>query len=1052
MTDDPRVEQLLDELLGSHATPEEVCQSCPELLAEVRTQWRRLRRVRAALDTLFPAPDGPGAGPPDETAAYVCDAVRSGPGASPPAGSHLPRVPGYEVQAVLGSGGMGVVYKAQCLRLNRPVALKMLLAGAYAGRHERTRFQREAEAVAALRHPHVVQVYEVGELDGRPYYTMEFLEGGSLAEGLAGVPKPAPCAVGLLATLADAVGFAHDHGIIHRDLKPANVLLTADGTPKITDFGIARRINGPEFTATGARIGTPSYMAPEQATGPARAVGPAVDVYALGAILYEILTGRPPFRAESAAETERQVIAEEPVPPSRLNAQVPRDLETICLKCLHKAPARRYASARELADDLRRFLDGAPIRARPVGPIERAVKWTRRRPAAAVLVVALLGLIGATAGATAWVQHENAAREKETALREGRAREAVENALARAADLRREERWREARHLLADAATRLADANSDDLESRLAQAQADLRLAEYLERIRQNRTSPMYDSYEYPLLAKEYSRVFAGAGIRLDDVEAAAAHVRASAIRDELLAALDDWAFVVFELNDEPMKDRLLRVAQLADPDPLWRDRFRSPAAWRSRKQLAKLADDVSSASPPPATHQLALVGVLLGKLGATADSTRLLRDAQQRRPADFWLNWEMGNALRRDKKYSEAVGYFQAALALRPEYHVVHNGLGVALLEAGRYEESIAVFRRGLAAEPKDLKLRRNLVLALARAHRWPEAEAECRLAREADPASAEPTLILAAALEQDKQYEEAARVYAVVLDVDPKNSVALRNRPGTLVQLGRIEEAAAGFRRFTELEPTDPIGYSGLGQCLRALGRYPEAAAAFEARAARDPHRGSAYRDLGWVYVAQRQWAKAADNYGRALELDPPGNGEAWFEYAAVQLLAGDREGYRRSCARVLELGAERTPNVRPYHVARAYTLAPAEAADLAKVSELSARELRRYGSQFWSLTERGALLGRAGQLEEAVPLLERSLTANAKPGAAVLNWLWLAFAYHQLGQADEARRWLDRAAAWLDQLGGEMPARPDTLGLDLHNWLEAQVLRREVGALLR
>jgi serine/threonine-protein kinase len=1046
MSDNPRVRQLLDELLDTRATPEDVCKSCPELLPEVRARWRRMCSVQAEIDALFPAPPSRS---PEDTAPYVGGAGGACVCASPPEGVALPRVPGYEVEAVLGCGGMGVVYKARHLKLNRPVALKMLLAGAYAGCQERSRFQREAEAVAGLRHPHIVRVYEVGDLEGRPYFTMEFVEGGSLAEHLAGVPQPARRAAELVATLADAVEFAHASGVIHRDLKPANILLTACGTPVITDFGVARRIDGPDLTVPGARVGTPSYMAPEQALGQARVVGPAVDVYALGALLYEMLSGRPPFRAETAAETERQVIAEEPAPPSRLNAKVPRDLETICLKCLHKAAARRYTSARELADDLRRFLGGRPIRARPVGSIERAVKWARRRPAAALLAVTLLGLLGAAV----CVQQQSVAREKETALREGRAREAVESALRRAADLRQAERWREARYILADTARRLADANSDELASRLAQAQADVRLAEYLEHIRQNRTSPMHDSYEYPLLAREYDRVFAGAGIRLDDFATATAQIRASAIRDEIVAALDDWAFVAFELKDEPAKNRLLRVAQQADPDPCWRDRFRHPDTWGSREQLGALADECHGASPPPATHQLALVGVLLGKLGANADSTRLLRDAQHRRPADFWLNWEMGNALRRDKKPREAVGYFQAALALRSEHHVVHNGLGVVLMEAERYEESIAAFRRGLALEPRrDIKLRRNLVLALTRARRWKEAEAECLLAREEDPASVECALTLASALALDKQPEETIRVCGTALEIDPKNPIAHRYLAVTLVQVGRLEEAVSAFRRLVELEPTSPDGYRGLGHCLRALGRYPEAIAAFEAHLAREPHRSSAYRDLGWVHVAQCEWAKAADNYTRALELQSPGDGEVWFEYAATQLLSGDHEGYRRSCARMLELGTGPSKNVRSYHVARAWTLAPTARGDVTKLFALSARELRRYGTQFWSLTEQAALLCRAGRPKEAVPLLERSLAANEKPGAAVLNWLWLAFAYHQMGNPDEARRWRDRAGAWLDQLGREMPVGADDLGLHHHNWLEAQLLRCELDALLR
>ena len=227
----------------------------------------------------------------------------------PPEELPLPQVPGYEVEAVLGHGGMGVVFRARHLRLGRLVALKMTLAGSYAGPPERERFRREAEAIAALRHANVVQVYDVGDWAGRPYFTMELVEGGSLAQKLAGAPQPARQAAALLATLAEAMHAAHQGGIVHRDLKPANILFTADGTPKVTDFGLARRLEGGAgLTLSGVPLGTPSYMAPEQARGQSRAVGPAADVYALGAILYELLTGRPPFRAETPAETVQQVV------------------------------------------------------------------------------------------------------------------------------------------------------------------------------------------------------------------------------------------------------------------------------------------------------------------------------------------------------------------------------------------------------------------------------------------------------------------------------------------------------------------------------------------------------------------------------------------------------------------------------------------------------------------------------------------------------------------------------------------------------------------------
>src|SRR3954447_24367795 len=286
MDGDPRVRELLEELLDSEQTPEDVCRHCLELLPEVHRRWRRKCACDAELDALFLAPE------PHSP---------SGSPSSTPSSAELPRIPGYEVLEVVGRGGMGVVYRARHVRLDRPVALKMLLTGAHAGRESRERFLREARVGADLRHPNIVQVHDMGDQDGLPYFTMEFVEGGDLAQKLAGTPQPPRQAAELLATLAAAVQAAHRNWIVHRDLKPANVLLTADGTPKISDFGLARRLDGEaDLTRTGIALGTPSYMAPEQAGGNPDAVGPATDVHALGAILYELLTGRPPFKSESA--------------------------------------------------------------------------------------------------------------------------------------------------------------------------------------------------------------------------------------------------------------------------------------------------------------------------------------------------------------------------------------------------------------------------------------------------------------------------------------------------------------------------------------------------------------------------------------------------------------------------------------------------------------------------------------------------------------------------------------------------------------------------------
>ncbi len=393
-----RLEQLVTEHL-------EVCPACEA----------RARRLDEATDPFLHSlrqAVGPGA---------TSTETGSGPAAGPAAPAPMPRrIAGYEVLEELGRGGMSVVYKARQARPRRLVALKMILAGAHASAERRARFFAEAEAIARLRHPNIVQIYEAGEQDGLPFLALELVTGGTLAQRLGGRPLSPQSSAALVETLAQAVHHAHVQGVVHRDLKPANILLQRNRSadyadyadkkawrsssslesgesvdeffPKITDFGLAK-LERPELTATGAVLGTPSYMAPEQAAGENLAVGPAADIHALGAILYDLLTGRPPFQGATMLETLEQVRAQEPVAPSRLQGKVPRDLSTICLKCLQKEPRKRYARAQDLADDLRRFLEGKPIQARAVGSIERVWRWSRRNPAWAALLASVASLL-----------------------------------------------------------------------------------------------------------------------------------------------------------------------------------------------------------------------------------------------------------------------------------------------------------------------------------------------------------------------------------------------------------------------------------------------------------------------------------------------------------------------------------------------------------------------------------------------------------------------------------------------------------------------------------
>lgn len=315
---------------------------------------------------------------------------------------HLPRIPGYQVIGVLGVGGMGQVFKAKDLRLDRLVALKTVSRD-HASPEMRLRFRVEGKALAKLDHPNIVKIYDVDEHLGSPYFSFEYLEGGSLDHKLAGNPQTPQTSARLIETLARAIHWAHQKGIVHRDLKPANILLTLDGQPKITDFGLAKRLEDDSFqTRTGDILGTPAYMAPEQSTGDAALVGPPADVYALGVILYEMLTGRPPFRGVNTLETLQLIRSAEPVPPNRLRPGVPRDLETICLKCLEKVPARRYASGEELAEDLNRFLTHQSIRASRTTLPVRVTRWMWRKPELAALVVVINIAVLAFALLAAW--------------------------------------------------------------------------------------------------------------------------------------------------------------------------------------------------------------------------------------------------------------------------------------------------------------------------------------------------------------------------------------------------------------------------------------------------------------------------------------------------------------------------------------------------------------------------------------------------------------------------------------------------------------------------
>ncbi len=433
----PRVEDLLDDV------PADIR---PALRAELEALERELRQSDETMPRSGAGGSSPTSAPQASPPFTVADEPTVAPG--PPRTTPMSDVSeptrvryfgDYEILREIARGGMGVVFHARQVSLNRPVALKMILAGQLADETDIKRFYTEAEAAANLDHPGIVPIYEVGQHEDQHYFSMGFIDGQSLSQRLAGGPLTAREAAELIRRVSEAIEYAHGRGVIHRDLKPANILLDQNGNPRVTDFGLAKKVHGDSgLTGSGQIMGTPSYMPPEQAGGRRGEVGPAADVYALGATLYAMVTGRPPFQAATAMDTVIQVVSDEPVPPRRLNATIPRDLETICLKCLEKEPGKRYGSAAALGEDLRRYLAGEPIAARPVGQAERAWRWCRRKPVVAGLVASLVvalvaGFVGITLG---WLEarRQRSAAEENFRLAERQRSAAEENfRLARSA-------------------------------------------------------------------------------------------------------------------------------------------------------------------------------------------------------------------------------------------------------------------------------------------------------------------------------------------------------------------------------------------------------------------------------------------------------------------------------------------------------------------------------------------------------------------------------------------------------------------------------------------
>jgi eukaryotic-like serine/threonine-protein kinase len=766
----------------------------------------------------------------------------------PPSGA----VERYALLGELGRGGIGLVLRGHDPRLGRDLALKVLLARHAQNPEMVDRFLEEAQINGQLQHPGIVPVHELDRFpDGRPYIAMKLVKGRTLADLLEERPDPyadRPRFLGIFAQVCQTVAYAHAKGVIHRDLKPGNVMVGAFGEVLVLDWGLAKVLSpvGPSAETTlrpaeprtqirtapsgsiaqGARLGTLlglgtyGYMPPEQALGEAGLIDARADVFGLGAILCVILTGQPPFvgsRSEVKRQTARGELADACARLDGCGADAA--LVRLAKGCLAPQPEGRPNDAGVVAQEVAAYLAGVQERLRAT-ELERAAAEARAQEAKATATAErharrlTLGLAAAVlvSGVTLgglWWQQQRAERQAEAQ----RQRLAFEADLDRAATLRQQARWREARAVLDQTRERLGAAGPEDLRQRLEQAAADLDLVDRVEGIRLKRSTLVEGKFDNRTAEQDYAAAFraAGLGQEGEEPEVVAARLRASAVAGQLVSALDDWAGGT---REPKRRAWLLEVARRTDGQE-WRDRFRDPKAWDDRAKLQELATELLEDEAKLSQLQPPLLAALGGLLRATGgDAVPLLKVAQARWPNDFWLNFNLALALYYQKKMEEAVGYYRVAVAVRPEAVAARVNLGNALHALKRLEEAIEAFRKALEIDPKLAAAHNNLGLALAALKRPEEAIEEYRKALEIDPKYAEAHVNLGAVLCDDlKRPEEAITEYRKALAIAPKFAPAYINRGNALRALQRPKEAIEEYRKALEIAPKDAEANVGMG-----------------------------------------------------------------------------------------------------------------------------------------------------------------------------------------------------------------------------------------------
>jgi serine/threonine protein kinase/Flp pilus assembly protein TadD len=848
----------------------------------------------------------------------------------------------FQIIREVGRGGMGVVYEAVQESLGRHVALKVLAGDALLSPTHRQRFQQEARAAARLHHSNIVPVFGVGEHAGVHYYAMQFIQGQALDAVLREIKRlwnntdaseAAPAAstqtgpssllgrsegvqsyfrnvaqVGL--QVAEALAYAHEQGVLHRDIKPANLLLDAQGTVWVTDFGLAKTEANQSLTSTGDIVGTLRYMAPERFNGWS---DPRSDVYALGVTLYELVTLRPAFEEADRNRLIKQILHEEPPRPRKLDRRLPQDLETIVLKAQAKEPGDRYLSAGELGADLRAFLADRPIQARRTSALEQTWRWCRRNRALAALAVVVVLVLATGAGSIGWVMRDRAATRRE-----------VGRAVEEGWRLHGNGQWAEALAEAQRAQGLLAGGAADeklrqlvqDLLADLEEDQRDRRLLARLQEatLQASQLTGAEHRFNDELAIPEYEAAFQEYGIDRASMTAQDAVQRIGRRPPEtqlaLIATLDLWIDEesVFGKKSDADLEKLVWLKTLVratDTDP-WRTRVRDAAERKEFTVLAELAraPDLDQQAP----YTLERLGALLCLRTKTRDlGLAVLRRAQQTHAGDFRINralgWELlhapapqsddavrflacavvvrpdhagarlnlGLALRTQGKLDEAVATYRKAIALKPDYAPAYSHLGLVLVHQGKMDEAVAAYRKATALRPGYAPAHNNLGLALAEQGKLDEAIAACRKALALRPNYSEAYDNLGHALAKQGHPEEAIAALRKAIALKPDNAIAHGNLGFALHNQGKLVEAMAAYREAIALKPDFPEAHYNLANALRDQGKTEEAIAAYRKAIAVKPDFPQAHNNLGDVLLQKGDVSGAIAALQKAIALKP-------------------------------------------------------------------------------------------------------------------------------------------------------------------------------------